>query len=121
MSLLEIKKKIVGVKNTRKITKAMQLVAASKRLQFQRKALSTRDFVRAQLTVLNQNLNADCMSVYTDTRSEGYTVFVLYSSDKGLCGALNNKLIKGLFDSSEWLDTPESDRKLIVIGKKIIY
>ena len=120
MSLLEIKKKIGGVKNTRKITKAMQLVAASKRMQFQRKALSTRDFVRAQLSVLNQNLGADSESVYTQNRSKGYTAFVLYSSDKGLCGALNNKLIKGLFDSREWLDLPESDRKLIVIGKKAL-
>jgi len=90
MSLLEIKKKIGGVKNTRKITKAMQLVAASKRMQFQRKALSTREFVDAQLNVLNQNLNADSSSIYTEKRSEGYTTFVLYSSDKGLCGALNS-------------------------------
>jgi len=121
MSLLEIKKKIGGVKNTRKITKAMQLVAASKRLQFQRKAVSTRDFVAAQLAVLNQNLNSsDSTSVFTEARSEGYTTFVLYSSDKGLCGALNNKLIKGLFDSKQWLETPEDNRKLIVIGKKAL-
>jgi len=120
MSLLEIKKKIGGVKNTRKITKAMQLVAASKRMQFQRKALSTREFVAAQLNVLNQNLNSDSQSIYTEKRSKGYTTFVLYSSDKGLCGALNNKLIKALFDSKQWLELDESQRKLIVIGKKAL-
>ena len=44
-SLLEIKKKIGGVKNTKKITKAMKLVATSKMKQFQKKAVSTRNYV----------------------------------------------------------------------------
>ena len=45
VSLLDLKKQITGIKNTQKITKAMQLVAASKMQQFQKKALATRDYV----------------------------------------------------------------------------
>ncbi len=118
MSLLEIKKKISGVKNTRKITKAMQLVAASKRIQFQKKAVSTREFVAKQLCVLANNMSADSKSIFTEHRKSGYTAYVLYSSDKGLCGALNTKLINCLFRSEEWKNTAESEKKLVVIGNK---
>jgi len=55
-SLLEIKKKISGVTNTRKITKAMQLVAASKMQQFPRKELSSRGYVGDLLDVLQKNV-----------------------------------------------------------------
>ncbi|MEK7145992.1 MAG: F0F1 ATP synthase subunit gamma [Patescibacteria group bacterium] len=55
-SLLEIRKKIAGVKNTRKITKAMQLVAASKMRQFQKRALSVRHYVWDLFAILEDNL-----------------------------------------------------------------
>lgn len=117
-SLLEIKKKIGGVKNTRKITKAMQMVATAKMKQFQRKAFSTREFVWDLLKVLESNLDETGNNIYTEKRTEGKTLFVIYTSDKGLCGALNNNVIKALFRSKKWLDTPEEKRMLITIGKK---
>lgn len=117
-SLLEIKKKINGVKNTKKITKAMQLVAASKMQKFQKKALSSRDYVRDLLSMLEQNIQSDGTSIYSEQRTEGKTLFVIYTSDKGLCGALNTKLIKALFRSKKWTETPENERLLITIGKK---
>ena len=56
-SLNEIKKKIKATKNTRKITKAMQLVAASKMRVFQRKAVHSRAFAWDMLEVLRNNLD----------------------------------------------------------------
>jgi F-type H+-transporting ATPase subunit gamma len=53
-----------------------------------------------------------------EKRSEGKTLFVLYSSDKGLCGPLNTKLTKALFGSKAWKNTPADQRLLITIGKK---
>lgn len=117
-SLLEVKKKIQGVKNTRKITKAMQLVAASKMQKFQRRALHARAYVWDLLQVLQNNLNASSRSVYTEEREEGKLLFVLYTSDKGLCGPLNTKLMNTLFRSELWTSTPEAERMLVVIGKK---
>lgn len=117
-NLLEIKKQIGGVKNTRKITKAMQLVAASKMRQFQKRAVSAREYVWDLFSVLEQNLDADSKSTFTEQREEGKTLFVLYTSDKGLCGPLNNKLINGLFRSKEWTELADDDRELLVIGKK---
>lgn len=114
--LLEIRKKIAGVKNTRKITKAMQLVAASKMRQFQKRAVSTRNYVWDLLKILENNISVQ--SQYSEERTEGKTLFVIYTSDKGLCGPLNTKLINGLFRSDMWLNTPKDERLLITIGKK---
>ncbi len=112
--LLEIRKKISGIKNTRKITKAMQLVAASKMRQFQKRAVSTRSYVWDLLKILENNIGIE--STYSEQREKGKTLFVLYTSDKGLCGPLNNKLINGLFRSDTWHKT--EDKLLITIGKK---
>lgn len=117
-SLLEIKKKINGVKNTRKITKAMQLVAASKMQYFQKKALSSRSYISELLEILNTNLSHNAKSMYTEKRAEGATLFVLYTSDKGLCGPLNSKILNALFKSSTWNDLPEEKKLLVTIGKK---
>ncbi len=114
--LLEIRKKIAGVKNTRKITKAMQLVAASKMRQFQKRAVSTRNYVWDLLKILENNINVE--SMYSEERTEGKILFVLYTSDKGLCGPLNTKLINGLFRSDMWLNTPKDQKLLITVGKK---
>lgn len=118
-SLLEIKKKIGGVQNTRKITKAMQLVAASKMQRFQKRAVSARGYVWDLLQVLKSNLKEeDSSSIFTQKRDSGKTLFVLYTSDKGLCGSLNTKLINCLFRSDKWTELKEDERMLITIGKK---
>ncbi len=96
----------------------MQLVAASKMRQFQRRAVSVRHYVWNLLEILENNIDAKVKSSYNETRKEGATLFVLYTSDKGLCGPLNTKLINGLFRSSNWLDLPEKERLLVTIGKK---
>ncbi len=117
-SLLEVKKKIKGVQSTRKITKAMELVAASKMRSFQKRAVSARDYVADLSHILKNNITAETQSIYTEKRTEGKTLFVLYTSDKGLCGALNTKLINSLFRSDRWNDLKEDERLLITIGKK---
>lgn len=117
-SLLETRKKIKSVKQTRKITKAMQLVSASKMKVFQRKAVSSRRYAWDLLEVLKTHLKSDMASSFMEERKEGKTLFVLYSSDKGLCGPLNTKLTKALFGSDAWTKTPPEERLLITIGKK---
>lgn len=116
MSLLEIKKQINAVRNTKKITKAMQLIAASKMRAFQKKALSSRNYVWSLLDTLHSI--APEQSTYGELRLEGKTLFILYTSDKGLCGGLNNQLEKSLIRSTKWLHTPVEERMLITIGRK---
>ncbi len=140
-SLLEVRKKIAGVQNTSKITKAMQLVAASKMRQFQKRALSARSYTWDLFEILQNTIASEeemedtememdedmeefqqhsdkTGSIYTQKRESGKTLFVLYTSDKGLCGPLNNKLINGLFKSKKWNDLDPENRLLITIGKK---
>lgn len=117
-SLLEIRKKISGVKNTRKITKAMQLVAASKMRQFQEKALNARKYVHDLLKIMENNLTEEKNDLFTKPRETGKTLFVLYTSDKGLCGPLNTKLINCLFRSAKWQNLNNDEKLLFTIGKK---
>src|SRR3990167_707228 len=122
-SLLEVRKRIAGVQNTSKITAAMQLVAASKMRQFQKRAINARHYTWDFFEVLKNTLgrDEDCSdgeTIYTQNRVSGKTLFVLYTSDKGLCGPLNNKLINTLFKSNKWNDLSSEDRLLITIGKK---
>lgn len=116
--LIEIKKKIKATKNTRKITKAMKLVAASKMKTFQRKAVSSRTYAWDLLEVLRHNFKEEMSSPLTETREKGKTLFILYTSDKGLCGALNSRILKTLMQSDLWQNTPEDQRLLMTIGKK---
>jgi len=117
-SLLEVKKKIGGVQNTRKITKAMQLVAASKMRQFQKRALSARSYVTELFKILEANINEGGQNIYTEKREKGKILFVLYTSDKGLCGSLNAKITSSLIRSKKWNDLNEGQKMLITIGKK---
>jgi len=117
-SLLETRKKIKSVKQTRKITKAMQLVSASKMKVFQRKAVSARQYAWDLLEVLKHYMTEKEISQFMAEREEGKTLFVLYSSDKGLCGPLNAKLTKALVGSAAWQNTPAEKRLLVTIGKK---
>lgn len=117
-SLNEIKKKIQATKNTRKITKAMQLVAASKMRVFQKRAVHSRLYAWDLLDILKVSLGDELKNSFTEKRETGKTLFVLYTSDKGLCGALNSRILKTLFTSHRWNETPEAERLLMTIGKK---
>ena len=47
-----------------------------------------------------------------------FTLFVLLTSDKGLCGSLNTRLFKTLLESREWNEIEESQRRVLTVGKK---
>lgn len=118
--LIAIQKRIKSTKNTKKITKAMQLEASSKMKKLQNKALSSREYTHGLLNILKDlSIEEDeSSSVYNEIRESGKVVFILYSSDKGLCGGLNSRIINTLLQSKEWTGTPKEDRILITIGKK---
>jgi F-type H+-transporting ATPase subunit gamma len=118
MSLIEVKNKIQSTKNTKKITKAMQLVAANKMKHFQKKAFSSREYAWKLLEAL-QDLHTNFSQLsYGEQRTEGATLFVLMTSDKGLAGSLNTRLIKELLRSDAWNELSGTERLLITVGKK---
>lgn len=102
----------------RKITKAMQLVAASKMKGFQARALSSRHFTQELISLYEGSFEAGSSSKFTATPAGSKILFLLYTSDKGLCGGLNTQLTKALLTNTEWLAAGAEGRALITIGKK---
>lgn len=80
--LLNLKKQIKSIKNTAKITKAMQLVAASKMKQFQRKTEDIRSFVFDLMYVVGNQASLSKDSVFVRERTTGKQAFIMYSSEK---------------------------------------
>ena len=117
-SLLEIKTKITATKGTQKITKAMQLVAASKMKSFQKTAASVVAYTKnvvGTMAMAGATLERSRFSV---GNPDGKTLFVVVTSDKGLCGAMNVKLLRKAFEGGLWKNTPEDKRLVMTIGKK---
>jgi F-type H+-transporting ATPase subunit gamma len=101
-STRDIRRRIKSVKNTAQITKAMQMVAASKMRKAQQAALAGRPYANLMNNVLsNVSANAGEFShPLLETRELRKRAVLIVSSDKGLAGALNGNLLRevGKFD-----------------------
>ena len=95
-STRDIRRRIKSVKNTAQITKAMQMVAASKMRRAQQSALSGRPYASLMNQVLAEvTFSAtDFTHPLMEKRPEGKRAVVLVSTDKGLCGGLNSNLMR---------------------------
>ena len=92
----EIRSKIASVKSTQKITKAMEMVAASKMRRAQdrmRLARPYADKIKVVIGHLNQ-ANPDYRHPYLVEREPKSVGIIVVSSDRGLCGALNTNVFK---------------------------
>ncbi len=117
----EIKRRIKSVKNTKKITKAMELVAASKMKRAVSKTLASRLYASYSwelLTSLSSRLEEITHPFFVE-REEGKTLIVLITSNRGLCGAYNSQVIKKTVAMLKTLVNEENqDVDFITIGKK---
>jgi len=114
----EIKRRIKSVKNTKKITKAMELVAASKMKRAVSRALASRLYASYSwelLTSLSSRLDEITHPFFTE-REIGKTLILLITSNRGLCGAYNSQVIKKTLAMLSGNKTEEIE--LITIGKK---
>lgn len=93
----EIRTQIASIKSTQKITSAMEMVAASKMRKAQERMAATRPYADKILNVI-QHLayaNPEYRHPYLQDREETQRVgYIVVSSDRGLCGGLNNNLFK---------------------------
>jgi F-type H+-transporting ATPase subunit gamma len=98
----DIRRRIKSVKNTKQITKAMELVAASKMKKAQNQALTGRDYaqvinrVLVNLTDVSEPESHPLLQVREGDRE----MTVVISTDKGLCGGLNTNLMRAVTDES---------------------
>jgi F-type H+-transporting ATPase subunit gamma len=118
----EIKNRIKSVKNTKKITKAMELVAASKMKRAVAKTLGSRLYANYSwelLTSLSIKLEEETHPFFTEQKT-GKTLMVLITSNRGLCGGYNTQIIKKTVSKIKELNPKTNDNNIdfIIIGKK---
>ncbi|HIJ94402.1 MAG TPA: ATP synthase F1 subunit gamma [Desulfuromonadales bacterium] len=95
-SLKSIKKRIVSVKNTRQITKAMKMVSAAKLRRAQENVVAARPYARKLSEVLESlagNQSGD-LHPLLEAREAKKLLLIVVSSDRGLCGGFNSNLCK---------------------------
>lgn len=114
----DIKRRIVGVKNTGKITRAMEMISAVKMRKATSLVTAIRPYAQNTLAVLRQiavALGGESHAYLTE-REVKAELYIVVSSNRGLCGAFNAQLIKKIRQILE----EDKDRKavFITIGKK---
>ena len=92
----EIRRRIKSIRNTAQITKAMQMVAASKMRKAQDAAVHLRPFIRLLYRIQRRAVTrvVDFKHPLQEVRPVKKRLVILVASDKGLCGALNSNLFR---------------------------
>jgi F-type H+-transporting ATPase subunit gamma len=101
----EIKGKIGSIKNTQKITSAMEMVAASKMKKAQERMAASRPYAESMRAVIGHvaNGNLEYRHPYLEEREIKRVGYIVVSTDRGLCGGLNTNEFKlVLKDVKKW-------------------
>lgn len=123
-NLKEVRTRITSVKSTQQITSAMKMVSASKLRKAQTSILKLRPYAtqqKALLQVLSAAVEGDRESTYSRKQAGGKILYVVFSSNRGLCGAFNANVIK---QTNALLNTHKTGGELatvdlMTIGKKV--
>ena len=117
----EIRGKIKSVENTKKITKAMEMVAASKMRKAQERMLAARPYsekvrnIAAHLGEANPEYTHPFMQVNGDAKKAGV---IVVTTDKGLCGGLNTNVLRVVINKVRDLQGAGVAVEAVAIGNK---
>ena len=117
----EIRGKITSVKNTQKITKAMEMVAASKMRKAQDRMRAARPYAEKIRAVISHlaNANPEYKPPYLVARAEVRRIgLIVVTTDRGLCGGLNANLFRMLLKQIKTWEEAGKETELCVIGAK---
>ena len=117
----EIRTQIASIKNTQKITKAMEMVAASKMRKAQDRMNATRPYSSKMLNVVGHlaNANPEYKHPFLVEREEVKRVgYIIVSTDRGLCGGLNINTFKAALKHMRTWQEKNVDIDLCLIGAK---
>ncbi len=117
----EIRTKIASIKNTQKITRAMEMVAASKMRKTQERMQATRPYASkiAQIIKHLAHANTEYKHPYLLQRSAVKRVgLIVVSSDRGLCGGLNANLFRKTLGQMKQWDSEQIEIQLCTLGQK---
>ncbi|HWX55256.1 MAG TPA: ATP synthase F1 subunit gamma [Verrucomicrobiae bacterium] len=102
-NILDIRRRIRSVRNTRQITKAMQMVSAAKLRRAQERALAARPYAQMLVNVLKSLVSraeiydpatGDAVNPLLVRRPENTALLIVVSGEKGLAGAFNSNILK---------------------------
>ena len=115
VSTKEIKNRIRSMESTKQITKAMEMVAASKLRKAQAQVLSSRPYFEILYATIQNILaqNRDTRSAYLQVRPVKKSLYVVIAGDRGLAGGYNSNILKMVVDQMEG-----KDAVVLPIGKK---
>ena len=117
-NLRDIRRRIKSVKNTRQITRAMQLVSSSKMKRAQDAAVAGRPYallLADLLDTVGEKLNLSGATIehqFFEKREVKTRGILILSTDKGLCGPLNTNLFRKV------VEEVKGDAKFIAVGRK---
>jgi F-type H+-transporting ATPase subunit gamma len=123
--LKALKIRIGSVKSTRKITKAMQMVAAAKLRRAQERVQSSRPYANALSTML-VNLSSASesdlsdMKLFSGTGGNKRVLMVVMSADRGLCGGFNANILKYARNQIQKHESQGKQVSLYLVGRRAI-
>lgn len=116
----EIRTKIKSIKNTQKITKAMEMVAASKMRKAQDRMVATRPYSEKMRNVISHLAYAhpEFKHPFMQQRDVKRVGYIVVTSDRGLCGGLNVNLFKKTINDMLGFDEKGIEIDVVAIGRK---
>ncbi|CCQ11316.1 ATP synthase gamma chain [Pseudoalteromonas luteoviolacea B = ATCC 29581] len=116
----EIKSKIGSIKNTQKITSAMEMVAASKMKKAQERVAQSRPYADAIRKVIGHvaQANLELRHPYLEDRDVKRVGYIVVSTDRGLCGGLNGNEFKRVVKEVKAWKEKGVDAEFAAIGGK---
>ena len=121
-NLKDLKNRIESVKSTRKITKAMQMVAAAKLRKAQEAAEQARPYADKMSLVMNKITSSDNVSssspLLTGNGNNNIHLIIIATSERGLCGAFNSSIVRLAKNHINKLKSEGFQFKIFTIGKK---
>ena len=117
VSTKEIKTRIRSMESTKQITKAMEMVAASKLRKAQAQVLSSRPYFEILYETINEivDTNRDFSSPYLTARPVKRVAYVVIAGDRGLAGGYNSNILKLVMERIQG-----KDATVLPIGKKAV-
>ena len=116
--LLDIKKRIKSVENTKKITNAMGLVATSKLRKSRKELLVNNKFIESTEPIVKNlatSASEEGANIYFDGNKSENKLYVVMTSDSGLCGGFNGNVVSYL---GTLIGDKKSNAKIIVVGNR---
>jgi F-type H+-transporting ATPase subunit gamma len=122
-SLKDLKNRIGSVKNTRKITKAMQMVAAAKLRRAQDAAVAARPYAERMIGVMaglaaSVGSSASAPRLLAGTGADKVHLLVVMTSERGLCGGFNSTIVRLARAHAMSLISRGKTVKILTVGKK---